>query len=372
MNFDFSQEQRFIQSQAREFLSEQCTPQQVREVLESEQTHHAGLWRQVAELGWPATAIPEEWGGLGLGYLELCVIAEELGRAAAPLPFASSVYLAAELLLLAGSDGQKARWLPRLASGECIGCLAAVEGHGELAQQGLETRFESGRVSGEKWPVVDGACADLVVVAATEAGVDGYSLFLVNAGEGGISNEALTAIDPSRKLAKLGFRNADAERLGEPGQGAALLAAVYDRAAVLVAFEQVGGAEASLHMAREYTGNRYAFGRQVASFQAIKHKLADMFVGIELARSNAYYGAWALSSGSDELPLAAATARVSAIDAFHFASKENIQAHGGMGFTWEFDCHLYYRRAQHLALVLGAAPGWKNRLVDRLLAAGQA
>ena len=144
---------------------------------------------------------------------------------------------------------------------------------------------------------------------------------------------------------------------------------LLDRAAVLLSFEQVGGCEAVIDMAKTYTEGRYAFGRQVASFQAIKHKLADMFVAKELAKSNAYYGAWAMTDGERELPLAAATARVSAINAYYLCSKENIQAHGGMGFTWEFDCHLYYRRAQLLSSVIGSAPVWKNRLTEQLLTA---
>lgn len=367
MNFDFSEEQRFIQSQARDFLARECTPARVREVLESEETHHAALWRQVCELGWPATAIPETWGGLGLGYLELCLIAEELGRAVAPLPFSSSTYLAAELLLAAGTDAQKARWLPGLASGECIGALADAEGVARPGQV-RHVRFENDRLDGDLWPVVDGGCAHLGIVVAQEPGLPGASLVLVELGSAGVGRRPLAAIDPSRKLARLEFHGVPAERLGGPGQGGKLLRSIHERAAVLLAFEQVGLAEACLHMAREYTSNRYAFGRPVASFQAIKHKLADMFVELELARSNAYYGAWALSSGSQELPLAAATARVSATEAARLAAKENIQAHGGMGFTWEFDCHLYYRRAQHLALLLGGTPGWKQRVAECLLA----
>lgn len=366
MNFDFSEEQRFIQDQARQFLVAECTPGVVREVLESDQTHSARLWRQAAELGWPATAIPERYGGLGLGELELCVLAEELGRALAPLPFVSSIYQAAALLLAAGTEAQKQRWLPALAGGESIGCVALAEAVGSFRPTLVRSRVSDGQLSGRKLPVLDGGCADLVIVAAQEDGHSDYSLFLVAGAD--VERSALRSIDPSRDLAALSFNGAPCERLGEAGAGPRLVAAVLDRAAVLVAFEQVGGSDACLQMAREYTCGRYAFGRPVASFQAIKHKLADMFVETELARSNAYYGAWALSAGADELPLAAATARVSAIEAYYFASKETIQAHGGMGFTWEFDCHLYYRRAQLLATILGGQPYWNELLVERLLA----
>lgn len=368
MNFDFSEDQRFIQSQAREFLQEQCPPEQVRLVLESDRTHHQALWRQAAELGWTATAIPEAYGGLGLGHLELCLLAKELGRSLAPIPFASSIYLAATALLQAGSETQKQRWLPRLAAGDCVATLALAEGPGSFAAGQVTARVDRGRLEGDKLPVLDGGCADLAIVAAREEGEERHSLFLVELAAAGVERRPLTGLDPSRKIAALHFRGAPAQRLGEAGQGPELVEQIFHRAAVLLAFEQVGGTEACLDMARDYTTNRYAFGRPVASFQAIKHKLADMFVGLELARSNAYYGAWALSTEAEELPLAAATARVSASDAYSWAAQENIQAHGGMGFTWEFNCHLHYRRSQLLSTLLGGQPVWKERIASLLLA----
>lgn len=364
MNFEFSEEQRFIQEQARNFLAEQCTNVQVREVLESDATHHEALWQQVIDLGWPATAIPEEFGGLGLGYLELCVLAEEMGRQLLPAPVTSSVYLATEAIKLAGSDAQKQLWLPRLAAGEVVGTVAFAELDTSIHRGVVATVWEDGAITGSKQPVADATLANFAVVAAQESGVEGYSLFLAELDK--VTRSTTDSLDPSRPLGRLDFNAMAAERLGEPGQGASLVNRILDGAAVLLAFEQVGGAQATLEMAKEYTLGRYAFGRPVASFQAIKHKLADMFVAIELARANAYYGAWALSTDAPELPLAAATARVSATEAYWLASKENVQAHGGMGFTWEFDCHLYYRRAQHLALLIGGLKHWKNRLVDQI------
>ncbi|MCH2099143.1 MAG: acyl-CoA dehydrogenase [Pseudomonadales bacterium] len=181
-----------------------------------------------------------------------------------------------------------------------------------------------------------------------------------------MQREAATPLDPPRTHARVVFDGAAGEVLGTAGQGWDMLEKLFDRAAVLFAWEQVGGAEAALHMARDYAMGRFAFGRPIASFQAIKHKLADMYVAHTLARSNCYYGAWALSTDAPELPVAAATARVSATEAFHECSKENIQTHGGMGFTWEFDCHLYYRRSKLLSVNLGALPRWKDKLVSRL------
>jgi alkylation response protein AidB-like acyl-CoA dehydrogenase len=207
--------------------------------------------------------------------------------------------------------------------------------------------------------------ADVAVVAA-RADQGGLSLHLVELGGPGVARMSIRTVDPTRSHARLVFDGAPAEPLGAPGQGGPLLERLLDRAAVLVAFEQVGGAQAALDMAREYVLGRFAFGRPIGSFQAIKHKLVDMYVAIELARSNAYYGAWALSTGAPELAVAAAAARVAASQAFWLAAKENIQAHGGMGFTWEFDCHLYYRRAALLGLQLGGLRRWKDLLIARL------
>ncbi len=209
---------------------------------------------------------------------------------------------------------------------------------------------------------MDGDAAGFaVVVARDEAGE--IALFLADLTASTVSRRTLATVDPSRNHARIDFAGAEVDKLGEQ-TGWPVVQRLLERAAILVAFEQVGGADASLEMARGYALERYAFGRPIGSFQAIKHKLADVYVAIELARSNAYYGAWALSVDTAELPLAAATARVSATEAFHLASKENIQTHGGIGFTWDVDCHLYYRRSKQLGLALGGAPWWKNRLVE--------
>ncbi|MBB3047257.1 alkylation response protein AidB-like acyl-CoA dehydrogenase [Litorivivens lipolytica] len=365
MNFDFSEDQKFIQEQARNFLASECDTARVRQTLEGEQAYDQALWQQIVELGWPATAISEDQGGLGLGYLELCVIAEELGRVVAPVPFIASVYLATEAIKLAADKAQQDTWLPQLAAGEWIGCLATQESAGALTTENLNTTVTDGSLSGKKTAVLHGEVADKAVVLAAEDGQP--ALYLVDLTAAGVTRKALTSIDPTLPLAELSFDQAPCEKLASSADTVAILSTLFDRAAVLLSFEQIGGCDAALNMGKEYTMGRYAFGRQVASFQAIKHKFADMFVATELARSNAYYGAWALSADDVELPLAAATARVSAIDAYYESSKENIQAHGGMGFTWEFDCHLYYRRAQALSLILGGNPQWKELLVERLL-----
>ena len=365
VNFDFSADQKALREQARKFLGEHASSTRVRRILEGAAPYDAELWRGMGEMGWMGTAIPEPLGGAGFGHLELCVIAEELGRSLAPTPFASTIYLAAEALLLAGSDAQRKRWLPRIAQGDAIGCLALAEGPQVATPANLATRADAGRLTGVKVPVADGDAADFAIVLASE-GAGRASLFLVDLKGPGVTRAAVATVDPTRSHARMALDGAPGELLGAAGQGWPLAERLLDRAAVLVAFEQIGGAQASLEMAREYALGRFAFGRQIASFQAIKHKLADMYVGVELARSNAYYGAWALTKDAPELPVAAAAARVAASEAYYQAAKENIQIHGGMGFTWEFDCHLHYRRAKLTGLMLGSARRWKDLLVARL------
>ncbi|MET0295511.1 MAG: acyl-CoA dehydrogenase, partial [Phenylobacterium sp.] len=228
----------------------------------------------------------------------------------------------------------------------------------------LSCTVSGGKLSGVKIPVTDGDIADVALVLASEGGRPG--LFLVDLNGEGVERETLKSLDPTRSVAKLTFSNAPAKAVGAAGEGQAITEQVFDRAAVLLAFEQVGGADRCLEMAKEYALERYAFGRVIGSYQAIKHKLADMYVKNEVARSNAYYAAWALNTSAPELPIAASAARIAASDAYWFASKENIQTHGGMGFTWEVDCHLYYRRSKQLALVAGAPKAWKERLVSQL------
>ncbi|MEO8813246.1 MAG: acyl-CoA dehydrogenase family protein, partial [Caulobacteraceae bacterium] len=257
------------------------------------------------------------------------------------------------------------KWLPSIAAGEVIGCFATAERPGVVTEGQVQAKVEGGKLTGVKLPVTDGGAADVAVVLAKDGGRTG--LYLVELSGEGVKREMLDTLDPTRGAARLTFARAAAEALGEAGEGMALTEAVMNRAAVLLAFEQVGGADRALEMAKGYALERYAFGRPIGSYQAIKHKLADIYIKNELARSNAYFGAWALGSdGAAELPVAAAAARVSAGDAFWFAAKENLQTHGGMGFTWDVDCHLFYRRAQQLGLVAGGAKAWKERLVSQL------
>lgn len=364
MNFDYSDDQKFLKSEARKFLDARCTSAVTRGVLDDDsRAFDAELWNAVVEMGWTGAAIPEAYGGLGLGHVELCAIAEELGRVVAPIPFAS-IYVFAEAFLSAGTEAQKQEVLPGVVAGTVVGCLATSESPGALAATEVQARVQEGLLSGTKLPVTDGDIATHAIVSAQ--GEAGPGLYLVDLSASGVARAPLKSLDPTRSVARLTFDRAPCVLLGSAGDGAAILSTILDRAAVLFAFEQVGGAERCLEMAKAYAMERYAFGRVIASYQAIKHKLADMYVKIELARSNAYYGAWALASDAAELPEAAAAARIAATTAYDFCAKENLQTHGGMGFTWEVDCHLHLRRARQLALALGGPPVWKERLMRRL------
>jgi alkylation response protein AidB-like acyl-CoA dehydrogenase len=365
VNFDFSEEQLALKEEARKFLAAKCPPDRVRRLMEEDSPGiDRELWTQVAEQGWLGAAISEEHGGLGLGYLELCCIAEELGRAVAPIPFASTVYFFAEALLRAGTAEQKAKYLPLLVSGEIIGAIASAETAGPVSAAHINAEVSGDKLSGVKMPVTDGTVASHAIVLAKDGGKP--TLYLVDLNGPGVSREAINTLDRSRDAARIEFNDAPAERLGEVGGGLALFEAINDRAAVLIAFEQVGGADMCLEMAKAYALERFAFGRAIGGYQAIKHRLADMYTKNVLARGNAYYGAWALNSDAPELPVAAAGARISACDAYWFAAKENVQVHGGMGFTWEIDAHLHYRRSRQLGLVAGAPRRWKHRLVSLL------
>lgn len=364
MNFDFSDEQRFLQRTAREYLSEHAPLGLCRQVLESDHGYSRDLWKGVAEMGWLGTAIPEQYGGAGFGYLELVLIAEEVGRALAPIPFSSSVYLATEALVLGGSVAQKERYLPKLATGEIVATLALAERPGRLSASHFQATFRDGRLNGRKLPVPDGHLSNFAIVAANVGART--SLVWVDLTAPGVTRQPIESVDPSRSQGMLEFADTPAELLGDGGDAWPIVERVLDRAAVLMAFEQVGGADRALEITREFCLGRYAFGRPIASFQALKHRLADVYVAIELARSNAYYAAWALSSDAPELASAACGARAAASDAFELASQEMVQFHGGVGFTWEYDCHLFYRRAKTLGVALGSADEWRDKLVTRL------
>lgn len=363
MDFDFSDDQKLLKDHLGKYLAAECPISTVRKVLDGEEVYSKNVWQGLADMGLMGTALPENYGGTGAGYLELCVAAEELGRSVAAVPFGSTVYLLAEAILAHGTDQQKQAYLPGIASGTTIGAVGLTENLNGVAGQ-AQVSVVDGRIQGQKLPVPDGSIADVALIRDNSGNND--SLYLVDLNDSGVSRETLESIDPTRDMASIKFDGVAAEPLGAAGQGQAILSSLQDRAAVLQSFEQLGGASHALDMAVEYAKERFAFGRPIGSFQALKHMIADMYVAAELARSNCYYAAWALSTDADELPLAAATARVSATRAYQLCAKDNIQVHGGMGFTWEVNCHLFYRRANFQALELGSLSTWEDRLVNQL------
>ena len=370
MNFDFSEEQKLLRTTARDYLEDRAPLGLARSVLESRAPMSRELWEGAAELGWLGAAVPEAYGGAGFGSAELVLIAEELGRALAPIPFASSAAVA-DAILIAGSDEQRRRYLPGLAAGERIGALALAEARGVVRPESVRTRHRGGgTLAGAKIGVPDGAAANLALVLARD---DAGRLVLALAEVGEAARAVEESIDPSRPSARLTFGGTPAERLvGGDGNGAEdswrLLRRVLDRAAVVQAFEQLGTAQRAFDLTREQILDRHAFGRAIGSFQAVKHRMSDLYAALEIARSNCYFAVWALANDDPGLPLAACAARVAATEACSLASVEMVQLFGGAGFTWELDCHLFYRRAQCLALALGPPGEWRDRLVDRLAA----
>ena len=362
MNFEFSDEQIAMKDEVRKLLDKENSLKRNRTILEGEEKFDKDLWNSLVSMGLTAVTIPEEFGGIGMGYLELCVIAEELGRAIAPVPYSSSVYLATTAILNCASDEIKKEFLPKLASGEIIGTFAHAESSGFPLEKSINCNFASGKISGTKASVPDADIADFAIVSAKSS--SGVGLYLIDLKDANIEITSLDTFAPSRSHANIDIKDASAKELISDGW--LEIEKILDQSAVLFSFEQIGGAEAAMNMAKDYAQGRYAFGRSIASFQAIKHKIADMYISLQLARSNCYFGAWALSNEASELPTAAATARVSATKAFYECSKENIQTHGGMGATWEFDCHLFYRRSRLLASNIGSQGVWKEKLISSI------
>tara|TARA_B100001057_G_scaffold163834_2_gene164461 strand:- start:7960 stop:9072 length:1113 start_codon:yes stop_codon:yes gene_type:complete len=364
MNLDFSDDQKLLKEEARKFLEKEGSLSRNRSVLETDNLVDLDLWKKIVELGWTGIRIPEEYNGLGLGHLELCVIAEELGRYLAPVPFSSSVYLFTEAIINYASDEIKKDILPKLISGEVIGTLAVTEALSAPTEKNISVSSSDMKINGIKIAVPDAGIATHAIVVAKSS--NGISLQLVDLSQDSVKVEHQENIDESRGHFSITLNNADSLLIGDDTNGWELYEFLINQAAVLFSYEQIGGSQAALDMAVNYSKERYAFGRQIGSYQAIKHKLADMYIALTLAKSNCYYAAWSLSTNSSDLPSASATARVSATKAYQLCSKENIQTHGGNGFTWEYDCHMFYRRSKLLSLNIGSISNWREKLVTSL------
>lgn len=354
MNFAFTEQQGELARNARRFLQKHSATEAVRRAMETERGYDPALWQDIAELGWPAVIIDEAYDGIGLGYVELVALMEEMGRALVCAPFFSSVCLAANALLLAGDEAQKRRWLPGIAAGTTTGTLAVA---GDIAA----TRSAEGySLSGSVTGVIDGHSADVIVVS------DGVELYVVPGDAPGVQRDVLPTMDQTRRRARLVF---DAVAVAEDHKlaaGSGALPRILDRACIALAAEQVGGAERCLDMAVDYAKTRTQFGRPIGSFQAIKHKCADMLVQVESARSAAYWAGWCAATDDAELALAAPLAKATCSAAYFHCAAEAIQIHGGVGFTWECDAQLFFKRARASEQLFGAPAAHRDALATRL------
>jgi alkylation response protein AidB-like acyl-CoA dehydrogenase len=349
----------------RNFVSEKAQLAATRELLARGEPYDPQVWRLMSEqLGLPGVAVPEEHGGAGFGYADLGAVLEELGRVLLPSPLFATVALALPALLASEDGGAIDDYVPALAAGELTASLAWVEVDGSWDGGTATTATADGKLDGDKRYVVDGASADLLLVLAGSP--EGPSLYAVEADAAGVETVAVPTFDQTRRLAGVSLRAAPGRRIGEAGAGNEIVAAACDRAAVLLAAEMVGGAQVCLDMSVEYAKQRQQFGRPIGSFQAIKHKCAEMLVDLEGARSAAYYGCWAADANPTELPIVASVAKATASEAFFHAAGENVQIHGGIGVTWEHDAHLYLKRAKSSSILLGDPQFHRRRLADRI------
>ncbi|HMC03912.1 MAG TPA: acyl-CoA dehydrogenase family protein [Actinomycetota bacterium] len=369
MNFAFSEEQEELRRSVRRFLDDKSPIPEVRRLMETTEGYDPAVWAQMGtQLGLQGLAIPEEHGGSGFTYVELIVVFEEMGRSLLCAPYFATVALAANAILTSGDEAAKKELLPGIASGDTIATLAFTEDNGRWDEGGIATAAtragDGWTLDGHKMFVLDGHVANLVVLAARTAA--GLSLFAVEENAPGLTRTPLATMDQTRKQARLELSGTPGRLIGTDGGASAGLSRTLDLAAVALAAEQVGGAQRCLDMSVEYAKERVQFGRPIGSFQAIKHKCADMLLEVESAKSAAYYAGWAAAESSDELPVVASLAKAYCSDAYFHAAAENIQIHGGIGFTWEHDAHLYFKRAKSSELLLGDPTYHRELLAQRI------
>ena len=369
MNFAFSEEQDELRRTVRAFLEQKSPESAVREQMETEQGYDEAVWRQMGEqLGLQGLAIPEEFGGSGYSYVELGIVLEEMGRALLCAPYFATVALAGNLLQHSGDDAAKKDYLPGIASGDTIATVAFTEPSGKWDEAGITLEAtpsaDGFTLTGTKSFVLDGHTASLILVLARTG--KGVSVFAVEGSAEGLTRTPLATMDQTRKQAKLEFDGTPARLVGTEGEGWTAMSRTLDLAAVALAAEQVGGAQKVLEMAVQYAKDRVQFGRPIGSFQAIKHKCVDMLLEVESAKSAAYYGLWCAAEMNDELPSVASLAKAYCSEAYFHATAENIQIHGGIGFTWEHPAHLYFKRAKSSELLFGDPTYHRELLAQRI------
>jgi len=374
VDFAFSDEQEQFRSTLRRFLAEFAPMAEVRRAMETPEGFEGALWKRMArELGLQGVHLPEVYGGQGFSFLELGIVQEELGRALVPTPYFSTICLAATAILSAGSEADRRALLPTIASGESTASLAWLESSGgwDLESVSLEYRPDGGSfvLDGVKTLVSDGGCADLLLVVARLPGTrgeEGITLLRVERGAPGVKLDVPPSLDPTRRQARLEFGGARAQAVGAAGAAGGALTRTLSEATVCLAFEVIGGAERCLEMAVAYAKTRVQFGRPIGAFQAVKHKCAEVLLELELARSAVYYAGWAAAEAREDLPLAASLAKAAGAEAYLRAAAENIQIHGGVGFTFEYDPQLYYKRAKACEIMLGDPTLHRASLAKRL------
>lgn len=376
MDFGFNQEQELLRDSARTFLATECPMTLVRQLMEEEQGYAPELWQKMASLGWTGMLIPEEDGGLGLSFVEMALLLEEMGRVTLPGPFFSTAVCAASLLSEPDTGPAARSLLPGIASGETRATIAWMESSGQLDPEAIQASWrpvaDGIELEGVKVFVPDAIGADWILVAARAAeteGPDGIDLFLVPAGADGLSLTPLQTLDQTRKQAEVrlaGVRVGASDRIGPAGSGWPRLERMAERARAALAAESCGGAARVLEMSVDYAKVREQFGKPIGSFQAIQHKCADMMVKVESGRSAAWYAAWAIASGAPEAHLASAMAKAYCSDAFREVAGEGIQIHGGIGFTWEHDMHIYFKRAKSSEVAFGDGV-WNRERVARVI-----
>jgi alkylation response protein AidB-like acyl-CoA dehydrogenase len=374
LDFGFSEEQEMLRQSARSLLERECPPAHVRKMMEDERGYSPELWRKMAGLGWLGLVLPEEHGGAGLNYVDLVVVAEEMGRVLLPSPFIWTLMFA-EAVSRAGSDEQRRRFLPAIARGEIVATVAHLEASGSWEENGITmSARKSGAgfvLEGDKLFVNDAHVADFFLVAARTGGKrdNGVTLFAIDAKRLGITVTPLKTMDQTRKLGEVrlrGVKAAPMDIVGEVNNGWSVLAAAGDRAKVALAGEMMGGAQKVLETTVEYTKVREQFGRPIGSFQAVQHKCANMMVDVESAKSAVYYAAWAVSNDAADASTTAAVAKAAASDAYRRTAADGIQVHGGIGFTWEHDMHLYFKRAKSSEFTFGDA-NFNREIVAQLI-----
>ena len=374
MNFTFSEEQEELRRTIRRFLDEKSPSSEVRRLMETAEGVDEAVWKQLSqELGLPALAIPEAYGGQGFSLVELGIVFEEMGRSLFCGPFLASACMAARAILDAGTEEQRKALLPDIASGERIATLAIAEEAGSWDLDGIASLAtpdgDAFTLTGTKSYVIDGATASTIIVAARApgtSGADGVGLFVVDADADGLSREALEVMDTTRKQATITLDGARGVALGDPTGAAGALTKTMQQTLVMLAAEATGGAQAALDMAVEYAKERKQFGRPIGQFQAVKHKCAEMLLKVESSKTAVYYAMWAAAEDNDEVPIVSSLAKAYATEAYFQVASDNIQVHGGIGFTWEHDAHLYYKRAKSTELLFGDPTLHRDKIADLL------